>query len=293
MLNTCTISEQRHFKTSSYLCCVTALLIVVKNACWLVSLAIFEQDRGKFLMAGLSRQAHGPESRGYFQQENVNLEDKEPGHPRGQVVLDELIFPTEPKSLRKESNILARKTLLTAPHMLSLTAYAESLRERLGSNVFVPDFDPLDGGSNAEFLFLFEKPGPKTDYRNGGSGFISRDNNDETANSVFDFMGQIGLERSRTLLWNTIPAWDDSRAFKGFHVRDGIKLLDELLPLLPKLKTIILVGRQAQKARRELEYRGFDVAQSDHPSPLVKARYRQRWEQIPAAWKNATSANKK
>lgn len=208
-------------------------------------------------------------------------------------MLNKLIFPTEPKSLRHESNVLARKGLLTAPHMLPLTAYAENLRERLGSRVFVPDFDPLDGGSSAEFLFLFEKPGPKTDSRNGGSGFISRDNNDETAKSVFDFMGQIGLDRSRTLLWNTIPAWDDSRAFKGFHVLDGIKLLDELLPLLPNLKTIILVGKQAQKARRGLEHRDFEVFMSDHPSPIVKARYRQRWEQIPAAWEDAMSANKR
>lgn len=205
----------------------------------------------------------------------------------------ESVLPTEPKSLKHESNIRHRQSLLTLSHMQPLTAYVENLRKKLGDNVFIPDFDPLDGGINAEFIFLFEKPGPQTDSRNGGSGFISRDNNDETAKSVFDFMGQIGLERSRSLLWNTIPAWDDSRAFKGFHVRDGIKFLDGLLPLLPNLKTIILVGKQAQKARKGLKARGYDVAVSDHPSPLVKARYRQRWEQIPAAWGVAISSNKR
>ncbi|MCL8317256.1 uracil-DNA glycosylase [Enterobacter cloacae subsp. cloacae] len=205
----------------------------------------------------------------------------------------ESVLPTEPKSLKHESNIRHRQSLLTLSHMQPLTAYVENLRKRLGDNVFIPDFDPLDGGINAEFIFLFEKPGPQTDSRNGGSGFISRDNNDETAKSVFDFMGQIGLERSRTLLWNTIPAWDDSRAFKGFHVRDGIKFLDGLLQLLPNLKTIILVGKQAQKARKGLKDRGYNVAVSDHPSPLVKARYRQRWEQIPAAWEVAISSNKR
>lgn len=51
---------------------------------------IFEQDRGKFLTAGLSRQAVLQQSRGYFQQENVNWEDKETGHPRGWVVK---VFP--------------------------------------------------------------------------------------------------------------------------------------------------------------------------------------------------------
>lgn len=208
-------------------------------------------------------------------------------------MLNELIFPTEPKSLGYEPNVLARKGLLTAPHMLPLTAYAKSLRERLGNSVFVPDFDPLDGGINAEFIFLLEKPGPKTDYRNGGSGFISRDNNDNTATAIFYFMQSIGLDRKRTLLWNTIPAWDNSRAYQGLHVRKGIEMLDKLLPLLPNLKTIILVGKQAQKARKGLEHRGFEVFMSDHPSPIVKARYRQRWEQIPTAWEDAISSNKR
>ncbi|MHA0875230.1 uracil-DNA glycosylase [Enterobacter pasteurii] len=205
----------------------------------------------------------------------------------------ESVLPAEPKSLKHESNICHRQSLLTAPHMQPLTAYVERLRERLGDKVFIPDFDPLDGGINAEFIFLFEKPGPQTDFRNGGSGFISRDNNDDTAKAIFCFMQSIGLDRKRTLLWNTIPAWDNARAYKGFHVLDGIKFLDELLLLLPNLKTIILVGKQAQKARKGLKARGYDVAESYHPSPLVKARYRQRWEQIAAAWEDAISANKR
>jgi len=108
------------------------------------------------------------------------------------MILTKIALPTEPKSLKEESNIKARNALLTAPHILPLTQYAATLRERLGQNVFVPNFDPLDGGINAEFVFLFEKPGPKTDSTNGGSGFISRDNNDETAKSVFEFMNRIG-----------------------------------------------------------------------------------------------------
>ncbi|MEH8993132.1 uracil-DNA glycosylase [Klebsiella quasipneumoniae subsp. quasipneumoniae] len=205
----------------------------------------------------------------------------------------ESVLSTEPKSLKYESNIRRRQSLLTAPHMQPLTAYVESIRERLGDNVFIPDFDPLDGGINAEFIFLFEKPGPQTDLRNGGSGFISRDNNDDTAKAIFCFMQSIGLDRKRTLLWNTIPAWDNSRAYQALHVRKGIEILDELLPLLSNLKTIILVGKQAQKARKWLKARGYDIAESYHPSPCVKARYRQKWDQIPAAWEDAISANKR
>ena len=40
----------------------------------------------------------------------------------------------------------------------------------------IPHFDPLDGGSNAQVLFLMEAPGPKA----SASGFVSRNNPDET-----------------------------------------------------------------------------------------------------------------
>lgn len=207
-------------------------------------------------------------------------------------MLDESVVPTEPKSLKYASNIHIRRGLLTAPHILPLTAYAERLRDRLGDSVFVPDFDPLDGGINAEFIFLFEKPGPKTDLRNGGSGFISRDNNDETAKATFEFMNNIGLTRSRSLIWNTIPAWNGSRVFKGLDVKEGIHLFEELLPLLPKAKTLILVGNQAQKAEKFLKSASLKIYKSAHPSPLVRARSRALWEQIPIKWAEAiTSRN--
>jgi hypothetical protein len=50
----------------------------------------------------------------------------------------------------------------------------------------VPDFDPLDGGVNAQVLFLLEKPGPMAaeDGKRAGSGFISRDNDDGTAEAI-------------------------------------------------------------------------------------------------------------
>ncbi|MCW2482893.1 uracil-DNA glycosylase, partial [Candidatus Symbiopectobacterium sp. NZEC135] len=146
------------------------------------------------------------------------------------------IPPTTPKSLKDPSNIQIRNALLSSSHMQPLNRYVKKLRETLGPTVFIPDFDPLDGGIDAEFIFLLEKPGPKTDKRNIGSGFISRDNNDETAKNIFNFMNAIGLDRNRTILWNTIPYWDGGRRFKADDVKYGIQLLDGIFALLPKKK---------------------------------------------------------
>lgn len=63
--------------------------------------------------------------------------------------------PNSPRSLSTPDAIAARRKLLSLPHIAPLAAFAEELRERIG--VEVPDFDPLDGGTNASILFLFEE----------------------------------------------------------------------------------------------------------------------------------------
>ena len=69
------------------------------------------------------------------------------------------------------------------PHMIPLVAFVDRLRKRY-SDAYVPHFDQNDGGIEAEILLLFEKPGPMTDPKRGGSGLISQDNNDPTARAA-------------------------------------------------------------------------------------------------------------
>jgi hypothetical protein len=89
-----------------------------------------------------------------------------------------------------------RKAMLPRLHMVDLASYAQSLRK---TGVEVPDFDPLDGGVRAQVLFLFEKPGPMTAEKGSGnrsgSGFISRDNDDPTAEAIWRFMREADIPR--------------------------------------------------------------------------------------------------
>src|ERR1019366_4921133 len=90
-----------------------------------------------------------------------------------------------PRSLRDAEVRERRRAMLHHPHIAPLTAYAARLLQRgLGE---VPEFDPFDGGVDAQVLFLFEKPGPMT-VGGDGSGFISRNNDDPTAEATFEFM---------------------------------------------------------------------------------------------------------
>lgn len=209
------------------------------------------------------------------------------------VTVNTVLPPLEPRSLKNEENRIIRKELLSSQHMQPLTQWVANLRKQLDDSFFVPDFDPLDGGINAEFLFLFEKPGPKTDSRNGGSGFISRDNNDPTAENIFKFMKNIGLNRNRTLIWNIMPIWNKTIKFISQERKKGTRLLEEVMGLLPNIKALILVGNSAQSSEKWLKINNeIHIIKSAHPGAKVKARYRDKWNDIPRQWKKVLSEPK-
>jgi hypothetical protein len=193
-----------------------------------------------------------------------------------------------PRTLRSVEAIAERREMLAAPHIASLVRYVKELREKYPAWEF-QDFDPFDGGVEADLLFLQEKPGPMTSPTGTkrGSGFISRNNDDPTAEAVFDFMIKAGIPRKRTVLWNVIPWWDGSIKVKAKDVRDGIEELKVLLPLLPKLKAVVLVGRRAQRAHTLFHEMNLQVFRSAHPSRKVKLRYPDQWNAIPDRWKEA------
>jgi hypothetical protein len=189
-----------------------------------------------------------------------------------------------PRSMRDEGVRERRKLMLDLPHVARLTAYAAKLRER--GSVEVPEFDPLDGGIDAKVLFLFEKPGPMTAEggKRTGSGFISRNNDDSSAAATIDFMQRAGIPRRLTVSWNVIPWWNNTVRVTKEELREGAKTVQELIDLLPNLRAVVMVGRNAAKARPYLDNRGLKLFTSDHPSPKVRARWPDRWREIPSQW---------
>ncbi len=166
--------------------------------------------------------------------------------------------------------------------MASLAAYVKRLR-LAEPNAEFPDFDPFDGGIGAQILFLFEKPGPMTS-NDGGSGFISRDNDDPSAEATFRFMKLAGIPREKTITWNIVPGWNGTRRITAEELRAGVRHLSELLELLPLLRVAMLVGGKAGRARELVRGLGLEVFQSPHPSPIVRASRPDLWNSIPQIW---------
>ena len=189
----------------------------------------------------------------------------------------------EPRSLR-DPDVRERRRLLleTSERMQPLREYVAKLRER--GKGYVPDFDPRDGGVEARALFLSEKPGPKTDPANGGSGFISRNNDDRTAEAACRFRQEADLPRRLTVSWNVIPWWNGTRKVRSGELQEGVECVKELIEFLPKLRAVMFVGKKAAKARRLLANTGLELFESAHPSPIVYATNPELWKAIPQEW---------
>jgi len=175
-----------------------------------------------------------------------------------------------PKSLGNPAEVDARTALLHQPRILRLTTFVEELRSKMGQTKEVPYFDPLDGGIEAECLFLLEAPGRRAIK----SGFISRNNPDETAKNWFELNREATIPRERTISWNIVPWYIGSsvkiRPASNKDIWDGLSYLDCLIALLPRLRIVALVGRKAQSMSDLIQqrYPALRIFALHHPSPL-------------------------
>lgn len=175
----------------------------------------------------------------------------------------------EPKSLGKAKIRVARFSLLQEEHIYPLTRFVEDLRNEKGLENEVPYFDPLDGGIRAKVLFTLEAPGPKA----VSSGFISRNNPDESAKNMYNLLYEARFERNETVLWNIVPWYLGTgrkiRPAKNKDIYEGLIYFERLLKLLPSLRAIVLVGKKASKAKTSIgKISNLKIFEAYHPSPL-------------------------
>jgi hypothetical protein len=175
-----------------------------------------------------------------------------------------------PKLLGDPMARTVRQAELYEPHIAPLTGFVEKLRTDVGCHGSIPNFDPWDGGIDAEILFLLEAPGAKALF----SGFISRNNPDETAKNFFELNRHAEIPRKRTVTWNIVPWYIGTemriRAASKTDTDAGIHALTRVLDLLPKLRAAVLIGRKAERASELLAQLrpAVRVFKSPHPSPL-------------------------
>jgi uracil-DNA glycosylase len=174
-----------------------------------------------------------------------------------------------PKSLKDEQEKQNRLELIFESNVLPLNKFIEEMRSIKNMQNEIPYFDPLDGGVNAKYLFLLEAPGLKATQ----SGFVSRNNPDETAKNIFELLNEIGLKREETVLWNIVPWYigvnGKIRPATEVDIKEGWPFLEVLLKKLVNLKVIILVGRKAQRVYKKIDdFKKYRIFECFHPSPM-------------------------
>lgn len=179
----------------------------------------------------------------------------------------------EAKCLRDKAQCEVRQACLDSARMRELTAFVGSVRGETGEER-VPHFDPLDGGVEAECLFLLEAPGPQAVY----SGFVSRNNPDETARNWFELNADAMIDRRRTITWNIVPWYigkdERIRPATAADIQRGLPYLRRLLTMLKSLRVVVLVGEKARTARPSIQAwaNNIEICDLKHPSPMFVNR---------------------
>ncbi len=181
-----------------------------------------------------------------------------------------------PRRHRDPAVVVAKLARRREPHVAPLLADVERLRAERGGGESVPWFDPDDGRVKTRILILGEAPGARatgTDSPRpaaGGSGFVSADNDDQTAADAWALLREAGLGRNEVVTWNIVPWYvGDGTRIRPVTVADldeAYAPLRELIALLPELRVVLLYGRAAAKGWTRL---GIDVpaVEAPHPSP--------------------------
>lgn len=178
-----------------------------------------------------------------------------------------------------------RQAALRRGHAAPLAAFAEKLRARRPGTL-VPDADPFDGGTGARILFLLEKPSRLA----AETGFVGRDNPARGAHTLGRFLAEARVPRGESLIWNAVPWWNGTAKVTAEERRAGAEALRDLLALLPKLRTAVLVGRVAQTVWTASGGAAVPTYETAHFSANVRAAFPDRWAAIPEIWAEAYSS---
>lgn len=184
------------------------------------------------------------------------------------------MFLPKPRGFRSPELVAERLEMLDREPAGPLLRWAEGLAARRG--VTVPLFDPAEAGVAARVLIVHEAPGPMTNADNArpGSGFISVDNDDQSAETMWRLREQVGLSQHLALHWNIVPWYLGAASIKptAQELGQGAMELRRLLALLPDLQVVVTSGRFAQTGwtKHIAPFRSdLVVIPTWHPSPLA------------------------
>ncbi|MEJ2858126.1 MULTISPECIES: uracil-DNA glycosylase [unclassified Saccharothrix] len=175
---------------------------------------------------------------------------------------------------RSSAVIHAKHARLSEPHIAPFVALADEIAAARGLTPGdVPYPDPEFAGTAARALVLLQSPGPKTS-RTKGSGLLSLENDDPSAERCYHLYRRAGLDWRELLHWNAIP-WPTALSKpSSTDLREALAWLPRLLELMPHVEAVLLLGDYAKVAWKragaaDLSQTPLDrIFEGPHPSDL-------------------------
>ena len=137
-----------------------------------------------------------------------------------------------------EVNRRKNPSQLYASNVLSLNKLVEEIRKSKNGDKSVPWFDPKGAGINAKVLMLLQDP---SNIAKDGTGFISPDNPDKTADYTTYFRNKAKILPKELIHWNIVP-WSINGRKAATEIEKAKPFLIKLLTLLTKLEVVICMG---------------------------------------------------
>lgn len=158
-----------------------------------------------------------------------------------------------------------------APHVEPINRLIDGLGE-LDDAGHPPYVAPMYRGIHAPALAILRDPGPKAGGA-AGSGFLSVENDDQTAERQCAFFAEAGVDPSDVAPWNAYPWYINAKPSR-LQLAGGTRPLRQLLDLMPNLCVVLLLGGDAQSAWRlflsghssYIRRRGIEALSTYHPS---------------------------
>lgn len=137
---------------------------------------------------------------------------------------------------------------------------------------WLPYVAPCHGGVQGRILSVLRDPGPMT-REDGGSGLLCIENDDQTAERQATAFAEVGVDPRDITPWNAYP-WYINRVPTAAELGAGVAPLVAVLELMPRIRVVLLQGRQARDAWKRLRRehpelerdRGLAVLDTYHPS---------------------------
>ena len=129
-----------------------------------------------------------------------------------------------------------------------------SARKTTGHPPYIP---PACGGVDALALSISRDPGPKAGGTKG-SGFLSVENNDASAERMGQFLAQAGIDYAQVVPWNAYPWYINSDPTTD-QLRTGVEPLRHLIGLMPRLRVVIAHGTAADKGWKLFPKQNLDL----------------------------------